>query len=226
LIPFTTRFDDNPVDLAAGRCKPLDKQMREKLLAELPGILAWAVRGCLAWQQHRSLAAPPEVLAATEEYRCEMDTIQHFLNDWCVEEDGAEVQSSILYDRYRQWAQENGERDVMSNRRFSRKLAERGFTKVRKRAGSVFIGLRVKTLDELEGAQDYPVDAPKPQNTESPGTQDPVDDEEIGTCTCCGRQADRYTPVGEPICSACVDGGKGDDEDDLTDDDFIFGEVE
>ena len=150
--------------------------------------------------------------------------IQHFLNDWCVEEDGAEVQSSILYDRYRQWAQENGERDVMSNRRFSRKLAERGFTKAHKRAGSVFIGLRVKTLDELEGAQDYPVDAPKPQTTESPSTQDPVD-EEIGTCAC-GRPADRYTPVGEPICSACVDGDKGDDEDDLTDDDFIFGEVE
>ena len=35
-------------------------------------------------------------------------------------------------------------------------------------------------------------------------TQDPVDDEEIGTCAC-GRPADRYTPVGEPICSACVE---------------------
>ena len=224
LIPFTTRFDDNPVALSAGRCKPLDKRMREKLLDELPGILAWAVKGCLAWQQHGSLAAPAEVLAATEEYRSEMDTIQHFLNDWCVEEEGAEVQSSILYDRYRQWAQENGEREVMSNRSFSGKLAERGYTRARKRAGSVFIGLRVKTLDELEGAQDYPVDAPKPQNTESPGTQDPVGDEEIGTCICCGRPADRYTPVGEPICSACVE----DDLSDMiiTDDDGIDGEAE
>ena len=28
-----------------------DKQLPDKLAAELPGILAWCVRGCLAWQE-------------------------------------------------------------------------------------------------------------------------------------------------------------------------------
>jgi len=28
-----------------------DKNLTEKLEAELPGILAWAVEGCLAWQK-------------------------------------------------------------------------------------------------------------------------------------------------------------------------------
>jgi hypothetical protein len=46
------------------------------------------------------------------------------------------------------------------------------------------------------------VTAAKPPHPEPADDQDPVDDEEI--CAC-GRPADRYTPVGEPICSECVE---------------------
>ena len=35
-----------------------DSDLPDKLKAELPGILAWAVRGCLEWQE-QGLAAPP-----------------------------------------------------------------------------------------------------------------------------------------------------------------------
>ncbi|PLS83054.1 MAG: hypothetical protein CYG60_22800, partial [Actinobacteria bacterium] len=42
-----------------------DPRLPEKLQAELPGILAWAVRGCLDWQRD-GLAEPEEVKAATE----------------------------------------------------------------------------------------------------------------------------------------------------------------
>ena len=74
-------------------------------------------------------------------------------------------------------------------------------------------GVEVKGKDETgtTGTTGTPAlagesgDAAKPQNTEPAGHQDPVDDEEIGTCICCGRSADRYTPVGEPICSACAE---------------------
>jgi len=56
---------------------------------------------------------------------------------------------------------------------------------------------------------------------------DPADDEEIDTCAC-GRPADRYTPVGEPICSACVEGASARQEEvlPLTDDDFIIADGE
>jgi putative DNA primase/helicase len=44
-----------------------DKRLMEKLQAELPGILRWAVEGCLAWQREE-LEAPPVVRRVTGDY--------------------------------------------------------------------------------------------------------------------------------------------------------------
>lgn len=44
-----------------------DEKLVEKLQAEWPGILAWAIRGCLDWQR-QGLDPPPVVKAATTEY--------------------------------------------------------------------------------------------------------------------------------------------------------------
>src|SRR5262249_1677210 len=68
LIPFSVQFE--------GEHK--DTELAAKLLTELPGILAWAVRGCLAWQRD-GLRPPEMVQAATEEYRKEMDVVGNFL---------------------------------------------------------------------------------------------------------------------------------------------------
>ena len=45
-----------------------DKKLEAKLRDELPGILAWAVRGCLAWQKDDSLREPEAVVHATQQY--------------------------------------------------------------------------------------------------------------------------------------------------------------
>lgn len=44
-----------------------DKNLGDKLAAEAPGILVWAVCGCLVWQQD-GLGEADEVEAATKEY--------------------------------------------------------------------------------------------------------------------------------------------------------------
>ena len=49
-----------------------DLFLEDRLKAELPGILRWAVDGCLAWQRD-GLGMPAEVQKATETYRAEMD---------------------------------------------------------------------------------------------------------------------------------------------------------
>ena len=59
-----------------------DKKLPEKLLAELPGILAWAVRGCLDWQRD-GLDAPAEVEQATADYRAESDEMAAWLAECC-----------------------------------------------------------------------------------------------------------------------------------------------
>ena len=65
----------------------MDKTLPERLLGELPGILAWAVKGCLEWQRS-GLLIPAEIIQATADYRAESDYIQAFLNECCVVKGG------------------------------------------------------------------------------------------------------------------------------------------
>ena len=108
-----------------------DHQLGQRLLAELDGILAWAVQGCLDWQRE-GLNPPPAVVNATAAYRDESDPLGTFLEDCCILDDNARAQAGPLYDTYRQWCKSNGE-DAVTSRRFSRQLDERGFDKVTER---------------------------------------------------------------------------------------------
>ena len=116
LVPFTVVI---PPEERDGR-------LSEKLRAEYPGILAWLVQGCLQWQQ-KGLGEPEEVMQATEDYRHEMDVLEHFLEACCVLQASVSVKASLLYQAYHQWCETSGERS-MSQRTFGLRLAERGFT--------------------------------------------------------------------------------------------------
>ncbi|MDQ6878960.1 MAG: primase-like DNA-binding domain-containing protein [Candidatus Dormibacteraeota bacterium] len=90
----------------------------------MPGILAWAVQGCLEW--HRDgLRAPEEVRQATSGYRQEMDVLAAFLADRCVQSPSASITVYQLYQIYHSWCEENGEH-TLKKRQFSTKLRERG----------------------------------------------------------------------------------------------------
>jgi putative DNA primase/helicase len=130
LVPFTVTIPPDEQDRDLGR----------KLQAELPGILAWAVQGCLAWQRD-GLGAPEEVTQATQDYRAEMDKLGGFLSDCCVLDAKAQAQAGDLYQAYKDWCEANGEREV-SGTRFGRQLAERGFEKERDNTGHVaYVGI-------------------------------------------------------------------------------------
>lgn len=85
-----------------------DKGLAQDLLGELPGILSWAVDGCLAWQRD-GLPMPAAVAAATEEYRTEQDTIRGFLEECCVRDAQSAVAMKELYEAYKRWAEQAGE---------------------------------------------------------------------------------------------------------------------
>lgn len=119
LIPFTVTIPDDQQD----------SDLPRKLASEAPGILAWAVRGCIAWQRQR-LKTPASVAAATQSYRDEMDTIGRFISDCCVEQSNAQVSAKALYQAYEDWCNEQGEHQ-MSQTRFGLSLGERGFQKVK-----------------------------------------------------------------------------------------------
>jgi phage/plasmid-associated DNA primase len=102
-----------------------DPALPAKLKAELPGILAWAVRGCLEWQ--RDGLKPPEVVkAATDVYRAEQDVLAAFLDECCVLNRRAEVKAADIYEAYTEWCDRTGEY-AEKQRKFGESLAGRGF---------------------------------------------------------------------------------------------------
>ncbi len=97
-----------------------DKHLPAKLREELPGILAWAVRGCLDWQRY-GLGEPKAVADATSAYQDAEDTLLNFIGECCVVGD-FRVRASDLLTAYQQWA---GDKH-MTQRRLGRALTERG----------------------------------------------------------------------------------------------------
>lgn len=112
LIPFTVTIPTEEVDT----------KLDEKLKKEFPGILRWAVEGCLKWQRD-GLQEPKEVREATEGYREEMDILLHFVNDCCVINPRAKVAAKNLYLSYQRWCDDNGEYSL-KQRKFIEQLKE------------------------------------------------------------------------------------------------------
>jgi putative DNA primase/helicase len=102
-----------------------DKDLSEKLQSELPGILRWLVEGCLQWQAN-GLQEPDEVLAATDSYRSDMDTLAQFIEDSCTVHAGAQAPATPLWKHYTRWCDESGEKPL-KQRAFGTRLGERGF---------------------------------------------------------------------------------------------------
>lgn len=118
LVPFTNTFTE----------QERDKNFPARISAtELPGILAWAVQGCMMWQ-HEGLTMPDFVTEATREYKDEMDSFATFFFECCTERENGRVSNKLLRAKYDEWCKENGEY-TLSQRPFSQKLLERGFTK-------------------------------------------------------------------------------------------------
>ncbi len=116
-----------------------DKRLRDKLLADAPGILNWLVKGCLAWQRD-GLMVPEEVIAATAEYRGEMDDLAGFLEEKCVVGPGCSATAQELYSAYASYCEDAGirEKEIMKQQTFGRCLAERGFKRDRGTGGRRF----------------------------------------------------------------------------------------
>jgi putative DNA primase/helicase len=143
LIPFEARFLDPAVDPVKPGGPVQDKDLRRKLMAELPGILAWAVRGGLAWQRD-GLKAPAKVLAATAQYRADEDRLSRFLEDCVVAVPaGGGVTPTDMYVAYSGWCQTNAE-DPLAKDKFRRALDERGYKQDRTKAGRYWDGTQLK----------------------------------------------------------------------------------
>jgi putative DNA primase/helicase len=133
LIPFTVSIPP----------EERDETLTERLKAEWPGILAWMIEGCLYWQQ-KGLAPPAIVKAATAEYLEAEDALTSWMDDKCERSPQARETSTDLFLSWKNWADTAGEPSG-AQKRFSQKLEDRGFEKIKDRHGRSFIGLRLKS---------------------------------------------------------------------------------
>lgn len=138
LIPFTVVIP----------AEERDPYLLDKLRTELPGVLRWAVEGCLAWQRD-GLKAPPAVLAAVSSYRDEADTLGRFIAECCTVRNLAQVKASAFQKAYATFCREADERPVPS-KDLPAELERRGFRYQRTKVARLYQGLEL-TTDDAEG---------------------------------------------------------------------------
>lgn len=126
-----------------------DSTLLGRLREELPGILRWAVEGCLAWQRD-GLKPPLVVTSATAQYRREMDVLGAFLEDRCTLRQNGQVTAKSLYRAYREWCDSAGEHPV-NQRRFGIALQERGISKEHTRGGTLYHGIELEQPNGWQG---------------------------------------------------------------------------
>lgn len=126
LVPFNVTIPEYE------RNQKLDSELRE----ELTGILAWAVRGCLGWQQE-GLGTSEAVTQATSDYKDEMDSLAEFLAGRCAIGDTCRVSPTEIYVSYESWCQSNGELK-QPQKWLVRQLKDRGFQQEKAGKGKRF----------------------------------------------------------------------------------------
>lgn len=133
LIPFTITITDD-------ECDP---NLAKKLEMELPGILSWAVQGCIEWQK-TGLGEPKDVIIATETYKQEQDDIRVFLEDVCTVSPIGWITKKDLAEKYKEWCTQNNQRAISRNS-FREKLFEKGITEGKGTAGMrIWIGVTLQ----------------------------------------------------------------------------------
>ena len=137
LIPFEVTIPEDQQD----------KELPRKLRAEMPGILAWAVRGCIRWQKY-GLGQPEKVAAATAAYRAEMDVLGAFLKDRCIVRKDAIVPTGQLYAEYRGWCERAGER-ALTQQKLGSALGDRNFRRYRTGAVRSWLGLELRDTGDV-----------------------------------------------------------------------------
>jgi len=142
LIPFTVTIPPEERDTELG----------EKLKAELPGILAWMIDGCLDWQ--RGGLKPPQVVTeATDAYLEAEDGASAWLEESCQRDPNAFWSLTDLFTSWSEWANKHGEY-IGTTRKLSSTLESKKFMPTRKTSARGFLGLRILPVRSWDRVDD------------------------------------------------------------------------
>jgi P4 family phage/plasmid primase-like protien len=140
LVPFTVTIPP----------EERDKELFEKLKPEWPGILRWAVEGCLEWQRI-GLVPPPAIIAATDEYLAEEDALARWIEECCDTSKHRWGIGAKLWSSWKAWSAANNEW-TGTRKEFAQALKERGFTPTKRQEVRGYNGLDLKPTGERDRA--------------------------------------------------------------------------
>jgi P4 family phage/plasmid primase-like protien len=154
VVPWTVSF----------AAEAQDKELAAKLRAELPGILAWAVQGCLEWRRI-GVCDPPEVTAATSSYRTQSDALGEFFRSHLVFAPEAKMAAKHLRSLYERWCEDMGHlpagaRKVGQRLRGAPYNVTESTTRIDGKVVAAWAGVR--QLAEFESPQPLLADQPPP----------------------------------------------------------------
>jgi putative DNA primase/helicase len=129
----------------ADKYRKADPGLEARLQKELPGVLAWLVRGCAMWQKD-GLKPPPQIMASVEELRYSEDLLDQFIDTRCELEDDYELTFKHIYDCFKSWFEEaiDERKDrVTSKREFGKWLDKKGFRRENRGGQAYVYGIRI-----------------------------------------------------------------------------------
>jgi len=165
LIPFTVTIP----------AEDQDQDLAQKLQAESPGIMAWAIEGCRLWFE-RGLGMSEGVRDATECYRDDMDPITPFFEECCVFNEIHRIPSAHLYNAYIAWAEKNG-RPKFGNIAFGNMMrdSDKDIRPLKSAGKRCWEGVALKENREEQGKSSEPYDG----RAEAAGNGRSVSQEEL-----------------------------------------------
>ena len=119
-----------------------DKDLLDKLKPERPGILQWAIDGCLEWQKS-GLAPPTSVTEATAKYLSDEDNVARWIEDECVTAKTQWGSAAQLWGRWKTWCDDNNEAPG-SQKSFAQEMEKRGYMRSRSQQIRGFSGIDIK----------------------------------------------------------------------------------
>jgi len=128
-----------------------DSALPDKLRDELPGILAWAVQGCLEWQRV-GLSAPAAIRNATQEYRQAEDTFSIWIDECCSVSPELTGNATALLDSFIDFSRLR----FTTATKFGRMLSEHGFMKRKSNGKTFWEGLSLQLSDSSDSWTPFP----------------------------------------------------------------------
>lgn len=102
-----------------------DKFLKQRLLAEIPGILYRSIRA-LEDIFTFGFSEPASSKRAKEEWRVESDQAAQFFEECCVRASGKTIESARLYEQYVEWARAAGVHKFLNRKNFTSRLLRLG----------------------------------------------------------------------------------------------------